>query len=499
MLQHQISLAEKVFLEPAKLDQAKITGYIKALQTKYIDYADLYFQEKHSESWYLEENIVKSGNFSASKGVGIRNVSHDKAGLAFSEDLSQAGIEDAVNIAKNIANTLNSSEASNNKIIKVNSNYKHINQNFNLYSVESPLNSVTDAAKIHLLQYINNYARSLDNRIQEVIVNLMGTHEVILIATSGSNYNYIADLRPLIRLNIRVIAREQHKLEQGFSGGGGRFNSYQIFIKDNFALAEKYTQQAVNLAITNLSANIAPAGRMPVILGSGWPGILLHEAVGHGLEGDAVRKGGSVFANKLGDKVASNLCTIVDNGQLINQRGSLHFDDEGTPTQNTILIENGILKGYLQDQLNAKLTNQQSTGNSRRQSYAHLPIPRMTNTYMLPGSCDPADIIKSVSKGIYATNFSGGQVDVTSGKFVFEANEAYLIENGKIATPIKGATLIGDGTEVLQKIVMVGNDLNLDPGIGTCGKEGQSVPVSVGQPTLLIEELTVGGTDVSSR
>lgn len=325
--------------------------------------------------------------------------------------------------------------------------------------------------------------------------SLLGSHEIILIASS--NGTYLADIRPLIRLNVMVIAKQDSKLEQGIGGGGGRFESYNIFTNNNFGLAREYVEKAVNIAVTNLSAVEAPAGNMPVVLGPGWPGILLHEAVGHGLEGDAIRKKGSVFTDKLGEKVASNLCTIVDDGCLPNKRGSLNIDDEGTLTQTTTLIKEGVLVNYLQDLLNAKLMGKSSTGNARRESYAYLPIPRMTNTYMLAGKDNPKDIISKVNKGIYATNFAGGQVDITSGKFVFEANQAYLIENGKITTPVKGATLIGDGACILQKIIMVGNDLQLDPGIGTCGKEGQCVPVGVGQPTLLIEELTVGGTSVS--
>lgn len=364
------------------------------------------------------------------------------------------------------------------------------------YGIEDPLNSLNNQQKIDLLQYINDYTRSCDPRITEVTASLNASHDIILLVTTEGEY--LVDFRPLVRLNLRVIAKHQGKTEQGNSGGGGRFSSYKIFTADNYALIKEYANQAVDLAITNLTAIAAPAGNLPVVLAAGWPGILLHEAIGHGLEGDAIRKGTSVFKDKLGQPIASSLCNIVDDGQLAQARGSLNFDDEGTTTQTTTLIKNGILTNYLYDRLNAKLSECNSTGNGRRQSYAHLPLPRMTNTYMLPGAHTPEDIIKSVSHGIYAVNFAGGQVDVTSGKFVFEANQAYLIEQGKITKPLKGTMLIGDGASVLQQVMMVGNDLKLDPGIGSCGKDGQYVPVGVGQPTLLVDNLTVGGTNVDS-
>lgn len=494
MSQKQIALAENIFLHQSKLDNASLAKILSGLSSKSIDYADLYFQAIHSESWYLEDSIVKSGNYGATKGVGIRAVNHDKTGLAFSEDIIVSSLEEASKAAKSIATSTRDLK---NNTIKIKSNHKNNTKNlaklkYDLYSTESPLISIPDQEKIILLQTIDGLARGLDPKISQVTASLAASHEIILIASSDGTY--VADLRPLIRLSINVIAKDGNQAEQGTAGGGGRFASYKIFTENNFKLAHDYVKKAVHLAITNLDAMPAPAGNMPVVLGPGWPGVLLHEAIGHGLEGDAIRKGSSVFADKFGQQIASNLCTIVDDGCLQSRRGSLNIDDEGTPTQTTILIENGILKNYLQDKLNAKLMNQKSTGNSRRQSYAYMPIPRMTNTYMLPGTSTPNDIIKSVTRGIYAVNFAGGQVDVTSGKFVFEANEAYLIENGKITTPVKGATIIGNGPEVLQKVTMVGNDLQLDSGIGTCGKDGQSVPVGVGQPTLLINELTVGGT-----
>lgn len=501
MLTKQINLAEKIFLHPSKLDSTKLNKLFNNLKLKSIDFADLYFQAIKTESWSLEDNIVKSGSYSTSIGVGARVIKKDKSSLAFSEDLTLSAIQESMEAACFIAKDHNTNLDSAHKKIKITEN-QHINainkpsNIFNqLYSTLDPLNSTNDQQKVQLLQSINEYAKSLDPKIIQVTASLLGLHEIILIASSDGKY--IADLRPLIRLNVTVIAKHATKLEQGFAGGGGRFDSYNIFTDNNYELANKHVEQAVNLALTNLSAIETPAGNMPVVLGPGWPGILLHEAIGHGLEGDAIRKKGSVFTDRLGEQVASNLCTIVDDGCIPNRRGSLNIDDEGTPTQKTTLIKDGVLVNYLQDTLNARLMEQNSTGNARRESYAYLPMPRMTNTYMLAGKDEPQDIIKKVHKGIYATNFGGGQVDITSGKFVFEANQAYLIENGKITVPVKGATLIGDGAQVLQKIIMVGNDLQLDPGIGTCGKEGQNVPVGVGQPTLLLEELTVGGTHVS--
>ena len=494
MSQKQITLAENTFLHQSKLDRTSLEQILSKLCSKSIDYADLYFQSTQAESWYLEDNIVKSGSYGSAKGVGIRAISHDKTGLAFSEDMMAVSLKEAATAAKSIA--LSGDSCISKKIVRISPINKEIAKikpiKHDLYGIENPLISIPDQEKITLLQNINEFARELNPRIHQVTASLAASYEIILIASSDGIY--ATDLRPLIRLSVNVIAKNGDNLEQGNAGGGGRFSSYNIFTRNNFQLAHEYVKKAVHLAITNLDAIPAPAGNMPVILGSGWPGVLLHEAIGHGLEGDAIRKGSSVFAGKLGQQVASSLCTIVDNGCVVDKRGSINIDDEGTPTQTTVLIEKGILKNYLQDKLNAKLMDQKSTGNSRRQSYAYLPIPRMTNTYMLSGSSLPTDIIKSVDKGIYAINFAGGQVDVTSGKFVFEANEAYLVENGKITSPIKGATIIGNGTEVLQKIVMVGNDLQLDSGIGTCGKDGQNVPVSVGQPTLLINELTIGGT-----
>jgi TldD protein len=501
MSQQPIAVAEKFFLHPSKLDQTYLSRVITNLTGKSIDYADLYFQATSSELWCLEDGIVKSGNYSTSSGVGIRATSGDKSGLAFSENITTHAIEEACVAASSIAtSTANANSTNTNNPTGVHITpsatmasiaFRH-NLGHSLYDLDNPISSITDDKKVVLLKNIDQIARTMDSRITQVNASLASNYEIILIATSDGNYT--ADIRPLIRLNINVIAKQQDRLEQGTSGGGGRFASYKLFLDDDCALAKQYIEKAVGLAITNLQAIPSPAGNMPVVLGPGWPGVLIHESIGHGLEGDAIRKGASAFSDKLGKKVASDLCTIVDHGCIESRRGSLNIDDEGTPTQNTVLIENGILKNFMQDKLNAKLMQQKSTGNSRRQSYAYLPIPRMTNTYMQTGTSNPQDIIKSVANGIYAVNFAGGQVDVTSGKFVFEANEAYLINNGVIQEPLKGATLIGDGPEILKKITMVGNDLQLDTGIGTCGKDGQTVPVGVGQPTLLINELTVGGT-----
>ena len=483
-LTKKIKFAEKFFLNNSGINNSDLEKILANTINKSINYADLYFQAITSENWYLEDSIVKSGSHNSCKGFGFRAISNDKTGLAFSEDLSLTALKQAANTASSIA-TFNK-----NNLVKI--KHRHKICKHDLYSIDNPLLSISDQKKITILQTVDNLARKQNPKISQVIASLAGSNEIVFIVTSDGNIT--ADVRPLIRLNIKVIAADQTLRTQGIAGGGGRFASYNLFTENNFALTNSYVNQAVRLALLNLKTKDAPAGSMPVILGPGWPGMLLHEAIGHGLEGDFIRKGSSTFTGKLGEKVASKLCTVVDNGCIANQRGSLNIDDEGTPTQTTTLIENGILKNYLQDKLNARLMKQQSTGNGRRQSYASLPIPRMTNTYMLAGNSDPRDIIKKVSKGLYAVNFAGGQVDITSGKFVFEASEAYLIKNGKITTPVKGATLIGNGPEVLQKITMVGNDLQLDPGIGTCGKDGQSVPVNVGQPTLLISELTVGGT-----
>ena len=446
-----------------------------------VDAADIYFQFSHFESWSLEGGIIKEGSHSIERGAGVRVVSGDKTGFAYSDRLELPILLEAANNVKAIVRQGQQAQT-------------HIQagrERPQLYQPINPLKSLADQQKIDLLKRIDSETRKLDPRIEEVMVSLVAAYDYILVA--GQDGSLVADIRPLVRLNVSVIMVENGRREQGSMGGGGR-SDYNYFLAEDRALA--YAQEAVRQAQVNLHAEEAPAGNMTVVLGPGWPGILLHEAIGHGLEGDFNRKGTSAFSGRVGERVASDLCTVVDDGTMQGRRGSLNIDDEGTPTENTVLIENGILKGYMQDKLNARLMGVRPTGNGRRESYAHLPMPRMTNTYMLPGESEPEEIIRSVKKGLYARNFGGGQVDITSGKFVFSASEAYLIENGQITRPVKGATLIGNGPDVLTKVSMVGNDLQLDSGVGTCGKDGQSVPVGVGQPTLKIDGLTVGGTSV---
>lgn len=475
-----ISLAQELLLAPAGLDQNDLQKILDQVLRHDIDNADLYFQASRYESWVLEDGIVKDGSYNIEQGVGVRAISGDKTGFAYSDEILLPALNQAATTARAIAKLGQQKQvqAWSAKTGQV------------LYKTDNPLDSLSEQEKINLLECVDKEARRLDSRIKQVVVSLAAEHEVILVAASDGTF--AADVRPLVRMSVSVVAEQDGKREQGSSGGGGRFG-YQYFIDNDQSL--KYAQEAVRTALVNLDAVDAPAGTMPVVLGPGWPGVLLHEAIGHGLEGDFNRKGSSAFTGRIGERVASEQCTVVDNGTIDKRRGSLNIDDEGVPTQNNVLIENGILKSYLQDKLNARLMGVPPTGNGRRESYAHLPLPRMTNTYMLAGKYDPAEIIKSVDKGLYAANFGGGQVDITSGKFVFSASEAYLIENGKITRPVKGATLIGNGPDVLTRVSMVGNDLKLDDGVGTCGKEGQSVPVGVGQPTLKIDELTVGGTN----
>ena len=472
-------LAEQMLLAPEGLLISNIEDTLGSIMLPGMDYADCYFQHASFEGWSLEDNKVKSGSYQIDQGVGIRAISGEKTGFAYSDEISADALKDAALSARNIANTGQSGA----RAIQL----EH-RPNSPLYSDILPITSLADADKVALLQKINQYTRAIDSRVQEVSVSLAGGREVILIAASDGTLR--ADVRPLIRLNVSVIVEENGRRESGSMGGGGRY-AYAYFFEQN--RAEQYADEAVRQAIVNLEAQAAPAGEMTVVLGSGWPGILLHEAIGHGLEGDFNRKGTSAFSGRIGDKVAATECTVVDDGTLAGRRGSLSVDDEGTPTENTVLIENGILKNYMQDKHNAHLMDMQATGNGRRESYAHLPMPRMTNTYMLPGKHNPEEIIASVEDGVYAANFGGGQVDITSGKFVFSASEAYRIKNGKLIHPIKGATLIGNGPDVLTRVSMVGDDMQLDSGVGMCGKEGQSVPVGVGQPTLRIDGLTVGG------
>jgi TldD protein len=474
-----LTLAREALLTPVGLTENQIQTVLSQTLGKSIDAADIYMQMSRHESWVLEDGIIKSGSFNIDKGVGVRAISGEKTGFAYSEDIILPALTEAAEAARSIAY-----QGGEGKIQA----WKPI-RGHHLYPVKDPLGSLSENEKILLLQRIDAEARRQDPRIKQVIAQLAGVHEIILLLNSDGTLG--TDVRPLVRLSVQVVAEDNGKREQGMDGGGGR-TEYQFFLENDRAM--QYAREAVRQALVNLSADHAPAGLMPVVLGPGWPGVLLHEAVGHGLEGDFNRKGSSTFSGRIGERVASPACTVVDDGTLAGRRGSLNIDDEGTPTSCTTLIENGILKGYMQDKLNARLMKMTPTGNGRRESYSHVPIPRMTNTYMLPGKYAHEEIIASVKKGLYAVNFAGGQVDITSGKFVFCASEAYLIENGKITRPVKGATLVGNGPDVLTRVSMVGNDLELDRGIGTCGKDGQSVPVGVGQPTLKVDELTVGGT-----
>lgn len=475
-----IDFALEHILHPAGLTEGQLQKVLKELLGSSIDAADLYFQTVSSEGWLLEDGIVKEGSYNIDRGVGVRAISGEKTGFAYSDDIVLPALTQAAHAAKSIANLGGEG------IVQA----WHKTKSASLYQTVDPLESLSQAEKINLLHRVDQEARKQDPHVQQVIVSLSGVHEIVLII--GSDGTFAADIRPLIRLNVSVIVERNGRREHGTGGGGGR-TDYKYFYENDRAL--HFAREAVREALVNLDAIDAPAGTMPVVLGPGWPGVLLHEAIGHGLEGDFNRKGTSAFSGRIGQRVASPGCTVVDDGTLAGRRGSLNIDDEGTPTERTVLIENGILRGYMQDKLNARLMGMKPTGNGRRESYAHLPMPRMTNTYMLAGQYDPQEIISTVKKGLYAANFGGGQVDITSGKFVFSASEAYLIEDGKITRPVKGATLIGNGPDVLTKVSMIGNDLKLDEGVGTCGKDGQSVPVGVGQPTLKVDSLIVGGTN----
>lgn len=482
MMKNNLTLACETLLDPAGLTENQLQVILGRLLTPKIDMADLYFQASQLESWILEDSIIKNGSFNIERGVGVRAISGDKTGFAYSDDIVLPALESAATMAASIARAGQHGQIhawQKNPLLKP------------LYQPINPISSWTEQEKLNLLRQVDEVARACDPRIKHVTVSLVGAQEVILVI---NDQGYMAaDIRPLVRLNISVIAEDKGLREQGFAGGGAR-TDYSYFMKDQVAI--DLTKEAVRLALLNLEAVKAPAGTMPVVLGPGWPGVLLHEAVGHGLEGDFNRKGSSAFSGRIGERIASAGCTVIDDGTIPNRRGSMTIDDEGTHSQRTVLIEKGILKAYMMDKLNARLMGKESTGNGRRESFAHIPMPRMTNTYMLPGPYIPEEIIATVEKGIYAVNFSGGQVDITSGKFVFSACEAYLIENGQVTRPVKGATLIGNGPEVLMQVSMIGNDLKLDSGIGSCGKDGQSVPVGVGQPTLKIDALTVGGTAI---
>ncbi|MGD9841612.1 MAG: metalloprotease TldD [Steroidobacteraceae bacterium] len=474
-----LTAARQLILEPAGLDEPQLAAALGTVMGSAVDYADLYFQVSREESWALEDGIVKEGSHSIEQGVGVRALAGEKTGFAYSDEIVLPALTEASKAARAIARGAGQGSVA----------AWQANQARQLYSVTDPVADLSDQQKVALLGEVDAAARKLDTRVTQVMASVAAVHETILIMSSDGTL--AADVRPLVRMNVSVIVEHNGRREQGYCGGGGRYEFSEFLRGERW---RGLVQEAVRGALVNLEAISAPAGQMTVVLGAGWPGILLHEAIGHGLEGDFNRKGTSAFSGKIGQQVASPLCTVVDDGTLAYRRGSLNIDDEGTPTQCTTLIENGILRGYLQDKLNARLMGVQSTGNGRRESFAHMTLPRMTNTYMLNGPHEPEEIIRSVKKGLYCHNFGGGQVDITSGKFVFSASEAYLIEDGKITAPVRGATLIGNGPDVLTRVSMVGNDLKLDEGVGTCGKEGQDVPVGVGQPTLRIDGLTVGGT-----
>ena len=465
------------------LSQDNLYDILGLLSERRVDYGDLFFQSSYHESWVLEDRIIKDGSYNIDQGVGVRAITGEKTGFAYADQISLLALTQSATAARSIVTEQGSGKSQ----ILTNVDYKK------LYSDADPLRSLPREQKIELQHRVDQVARAEDPRVIEVNASLTGVYEQVLVAATDGTL--AADIRPLVRLSVSVLVEHDGKRERGASGGGGRYGyEYFLEIHQGQVLAEQYAREAVRMALVNLSAIAAPAGMMPVVLGAGWPGVLLHEAVGHGLEGDFNRRGTSVFSGKMGEQVASSLCTVVDDGTIAGRRGSLAIDDEGVPGQYNVLIENGILRNYIQDKHNARLMGVAPTGNARRESYAHLPMPRMTNTYMLAGESTPEEIIASVEKGLYAPNFGGGQVDITSGKFVFSTSEAYLIENGKITSPVKGATLIGSGVEAMQQISMVGNDLALDKGVGVCGKEGQSVPVGVGQPTLKLDKMTVGGT-----
>ena len=474
-----LEIAERLILAPSGLDEGRLSSVLDGVMSRGADFADLYFQSSREESWSLEDGIVKEGSHSIEQGVGVRAISDEKTGFAYTDEVLLPALVEASNAARAIARSGGRTAV---KIWQRPAMRR-------LYLPADPLEAIRDEEKVAWLMRIDAETRRLDARVKQVMASLAAVHEIVLIASSDGTL--AADVRPLVRVNVSVIVEQNGRREQGYCGAGGRYGLDELV---NGAQPFDCGREAVRQALVNLEAIAAPAGSMTVVLAPGWPGILLHEAIGHGLEGDFNRKGTSAFCNRIGQKVAADDITVVDDGTLDRRRGSLNVDDEGTPTQCTVLIENGVLRGYIQDKLNARLMGQTPTGNGRRESFAHMTLPRMTNTYMRAGKRAPQEIIASVDKGLYAVNFGGGQVDITSGKFVFSASEAYLIEGGKIGAPVKGATLIGNGPDVLMRVSMVGNDLQLDGGVGTCGKEGQSVPVGVGQPTLRIDGLTVGGT-----
>jgi TldD protein len=476
----RLAVAKSLLLTPFGLDETHLARALSEIRAHKMDEADLYFQYTRSEGWSLEEGIVKTGSFSIDQGMGVRAVCGEKTAFAYSDDISQASLLDAALTVRSISTSAQTGRV---KVVA-----KKIAASRSLYGGLDPISTLDSTAKVKLLEKVEQQARAKDPRVAQVMAGLASEYDVVLVARADGTI--AADVRPLVRLSLTVIAEQKGRREMGSAGGGGRFGL--AYFDD--AIITQYVDEAVKAALTNLEARPAPAGEMTVVLGPGWPGILLHEAIGHGLEGDFNRKGSSAFSGRVGQRVAAKGVTVLDDGTLAQRRGSLNVDDEGNTSQRNVLIEDGILKGYIQDAMNARLMGVAPTGNGRRESYASVPLPRMTNTYMLAGDKTPEEIVASIKKGLYATNFGGGQVDITSGKFVFSASEAFWVENGKILYPVKGATIVGNGPEALKRVSMIGNDMKLDSGVGTCGKEGQSVPVGVGQPTLRIDGLTVGGT-----
>ena len=476
----RLAVAKSLLLTPFGLDETHLARALSEIRAHKMDEADLYFQYTRSEGWSLEEGIVKTGSFSIDQGMGVRAVCGEKTAFAYSDDISQASLLDAALTVRSISTSAQTGRV---KVVA-----KKIAASRSLYGGLDPISTLDSTAKVKLLEKVEQQARAKDPRVAQVMAGLASEYDVVLVARADGTI--AADVRPLVRLSLTVIAEQKGRREMGSAGGGGRFGL--AYFDD--AIITQYVDEAVKAALTNLEARPAPAGEMTVVLGPGWPGILLHEAIGHGLEGDFNRKGSSAFSGRVGQRVAAKGVTVLDDGTLAQRRGSLNVDDEGNTSQRNVLIEDGILKGYIQDAMNARLMGVAPTGNGRRESYASVPLPRMTNTYMLAGDKTPEEIVASIKKGLYATNFGGGQVDITSGKFVFSASEAFWVENGKIRYPVKGATIVGNGPEALKRVSMIGNDMKLDSGVGTCGKEGQSVPVGVGQPTLRIDGLTVGGT-----
>ena len=476
----RLAIAKSLLLTPFGLNESHLSRALAEIKAHKVDEADLYFQYTRSEGWSLEEGIVKTGSFSIDQGVGVRAVSGEKTAFAYSDDISNTSLLDAARTVRSISSAASGAKT------KIPS--RKVAGARSLYPDLDPIATLDSTAKVDLLGKVEKLARAKDPRVAQVMAGLASEYDVVLVARADGTL--AADVRPLVRLSVTVIAEQKGRREMGSAGGGGRFGLAHF----DDAMISQYVDEAVAAALMNLESRAAPAGEMTVVLGPGWPGILLHEAIGHGLEGDFNRKGSSAFSGRIGQRVAAKGVTVLDDGTIHDRRGSLNVDDEGNTSQRNVLIEDGILQGYIQDAMNARLMGVAPTGNGRRESYAHVPMPRMTNTYMLGGDKAPEEIVAGMKRGLYATNFGGGQVDITSGKFVFSASEAYWVENGKVLYPVKGATIVGNGPDALTRVTMIGNDMKLDSGVGTCGKEGQSVPVGVGQPTLRIDGLTVGGT-----